>query len=76
MPWRTIDGQEVAPRGSVELEVLLKDVEIKGRHPASPWRLKNKDQVNIMLYIHVLIYAAGKDADYILNSPSTLMGCG
>lgn len=24
MPWRTIDGKEVAPRGSVELEVLLK----------------------------------------------------
>ena len=23
-PWRTIDGKEVAPRGSVELEVLLK----------------------------------------------------
>jgi type I restriction enzyme R subunit len=26
MPWRTIDGKEVAPRGSVELEVLLKGV--------------------------------------------------
>ncbi len=42
----------------------IKDVEIKGRHPASHWRLKNKDQVNITLYVHVLIYAAGKDADY------------
>ncbi|MDY6823974.1 MAG: type I restriction endonuclease subunit R [Thermodesulfobacteriota bacterium] len=26
MPWRTIDGQNIAPRGSVELEVLLKGV--------------------------------------------------
>lgn len=26
MPWRTIDGKEVAPRGSVELEVLLKGI--------------------------------------------------
>ncbi len=31
MPWRTIDGQEVAPRGSVELEVLLKGVFEKQR---------------------------------------------
>ena len=26
MPWRTIEGKEVAPKGSVELEVLLKGV--------------------------------------------------
>jgi len=26
MPWRTIDGKEVAPLGSVELEILLKGV--------------------------------------------------
>ena len=31
MPWRTIDGKEVAPRGSVELEVLLKGVFDKRR---------------------------------------------
>ena len=31
MPWRTIDGKEVAPRGSVELEVLLKGVFEKRR---------------------------------------------
>ncbi|MFQ5779283.1 MAG: type I restriction endonuclease subunit R [Nitrospiria bacterium] len=31
MPWRTIDGKEVAPRGSVELEVLLKGVFNKRR---------------------------------------------
>lgn len=31
MPWRTIDGKEVAPRGSVELEVLLKGVLDKRR---------------------------------------------
>ena len=30
-PWRTIDGKEVAPRGSVELEVLLKGVFEKRR---------------------------------------------
>lgn len=31
MPWRTIDGKEVAPRSSVELEVLLKGVFDKRR---------------------------------------------
>ena len=31
IPWRTIDGKEVAPRGSVELEVLLKGVFEKRR---------------------------------------------
>jgi type I restriction enzyme, R subunit len=31
MPWRTVDGKEVAPRGSVELEVLLKGVFQKRR---------------------------------------------
>ena len=31
MPWRTIDGKEVAPRSSVELEVLLKGVFEKRR---------------------------------------------
>lgn len=31
MPWRTIDGKEVAPPGSVELEVLLKGVFEKRR---------------------------------------------
>ena len=31
MPWRTIDGKDVAPRGSVELEVLLKGVFEKQR---------------------------------------------
>jgi type I restriction enzyme R subunit len=31
MPWRTIDGKEVAPRGSVELEVLLKGIFDKRR---------------------------------------------
>jgi len=31
VPWRTIDGKEVAPRGSVELEVLLKGVFDKRR---------------------------------------------
>jgi type I restriction enzyme R subunit len=31
MPWRTIDGKEVAPRGSVQLEVLLKGVFDKRR---------------------------------------------
>jgi type I restriction enzyme R subunit len=31
MPWRTIDGKEVAPRGTVELEVLLKGVFEKRR---------------------------------------------
>ena len=31
VPWRTIDGKEVAPRGSVELEVLLKGVFEKRR---------------------------------------------
>jgi type I restriction enzyme R subunit len=31
MPWRTIDGKEIAPRGSVELEVLLKGVFDKRR---------------------------------------------
>ncbi|QPM68615.1 type I restriction endonuclease subunit R [Atribacter laminatus] len=31
MPWRTIDGKEVSPRGSVELEVLLKGVFEKRR---------------------------------------------
>lgn len=31
MPWRTIDGRELAPRGSVELEVLLKGVFDKRR---------------------------------------------
>ncbi len=31
MPWRTIEGKEVAPRGSVELEVLLKGVFEKRR---------------------------------------------
>ncbi len=31
MPWRTIDGKEVAPRGSVELEVLIKGVFDKRR---------------------------------------------
>lgn len=30
-PWRTIDGKEVAPRGSMELEVLLKGVFEKRR---------------------------------------------
>ena len=31
MPWRTTEGKEVAPRGSVELEVLLKGVFDKRR---------------------------------------------
>jgi type I restriction enzyme, R subunit len=31
MPWRTIDGKEVATRGSLELEVLLKGVFEKRR---------------------------------------------
>jgi len=31
MPWRTIDGKEIAPRGSLELEVLLKGVFDKQR---------------------------------------------
>ncbi len=31
MPWRTIDGREIAPRGSVELEILLKGVFEKRR---------------------------------------------
>ncbi|NVL89538.1 MAG: type I restriction endonuclease subunit R [Desulfobacterales bacterium] len=31
MPWRTIEGKEVAPKGSVELEVLLKGVFEKRR---------------------------------------------
>lgn len=31
MPWRTIEGKEIAPRGSVELEVLLKGVFDKRR---------------------------------------------
>ncbi len=31
MPWRTVDGKEVAPRGSVELEVLLKGIFEKSR---------------------------------------------
>jgi type I restriction enzyme, R subunit len=31
MPWRTIDGKEVTPRGSVELEVLLKGIFDKRR---------------------------------------------
>ena len=31
MPWRTIDGKEVAPRGSVELEILLKGIFEKQR---------------------------------------------
>jgi type I restriction enzyme R subunit len=31
MPWRAIDGKEIAPRGSVELEVLLKGVFNKRR---------------------------------------------
>ena len=31
MPWRTIDGENVAPKGSVELEVLLKGVFEKRR---------------------------------------------
>jgi len=31
MPWRTIDGTQVAPRGSLELEVLLKGVFDKRR---------------------------------------------
>ena len=31
MPWRTIDGKEVAPRGSVELVVLLKGIFDKRR---------------------------------------------
>jgi len=31
MPWRTIDGKEVAPRGSVALEVLLKGIFHKRR---------------------------------------------
>ncbi len=31
MPWRTIDGKEIAPRGSVELEVLVKGVFDKRR---------------------------------------------
>lgn len=31
MPWRTIDGKEVVPRGAVELEVLLKGVLEKRR---------------------------------------------
>ncbi len=31
MPWRTIDGKELAPKGSVELEILLKGVFDKRR---------------------------------------------
>jgi type I restriction enzyme R subunit len=31
MPWRTIEGEEIAPRGSVELEVLLKGIFDKRR---------------------------------------------
>ncbi|MFQ5641093.1 MAG: type I restriction endonuclease subunit R [bacterium] len=31
MPWRTVDGTEIVPRGSVELEVLLKGVFEKRR---------------------------------------------
>ena len=31
MPWRTVDGRDVAPRGSVELEVLLKGIFDKQR---------------------------------------------
>ncbi|MCK9275998.1 MAG: type I restriction endonuclease subunit R [Syntrophales bacterium] len=31
MPWRTIDGKDVAPRGSVELEVLIKGIFNKRR---------------------------------------------
>ena len=31
MPWRTIDGKDVAPKGSVELEVLLKGIFDKRR---------------------------------------------
>ena len=31
MPWRTIEGKEIAPKGSVELEVLLKGVFEKRR---------------------------------------------
>lgn len=31
MPWRTVDGKEIVPKGSVELEVLLKGVFEKRR---------------------------------------------
>lgn len=31
MPWRTIDGKELAPKGSVELEILLKGIFDKRR---------------------------------------------
>ncbi|MBW2651048.1 MAG: type I restriction endonuclease subunit R [Deltaproteobacteria bacterium] len=31
MPWRTVDGTEVAPKGSVELEVLIKGIFDKRR---------------------------------------------
>jgi len=31
MPWRTVDGMEVAPKGSVELEVLIKGIFDKRR---------------------------------------------
>ena len=31
MPWRTIDGREVAPKGSLELETLIRGVFEKGR---------------------------------------------
>lgn len=31
MPWRTVDGKEIAPKGSVELEVLLRGVFDKRR---------------------------------------------
>src|SRR4029077_8369654 len=31
MPWRTIEGLEVAPKGTLELETLLKGIFAKGR---------------------------------------------
>jgi type I restriction enzyme R subunit len=31
MPWRTVDGKEVAPKGSLELETLIRGVFDKGR---------------------------------------------
>jgi len=31
MPWRTIDGKEIAPKGKPELEVLIKGIFEKGR---------------------------------------------
>ena len=74
MPWRTIDGKEVAPPGSVELEVLLKGV--FGKHRFLDFILNfvvfEDDEAGIVkkAAAYHQLHAVNKAVEYTLSAPS------